>query len=200
MSRVCVRIRPAEHEDVKDLTALIKTVDISTGVFSGRAMLDPDETHIQSRLEEILDEASRTLLVAVDEANGDVVGLLVARLDEIGAIDLTPVLHVSHLLVSPKQRRRGIGRALLAAAVHVAEERDVDRVLATAAAGSREANRYLARLGFAPMVVHRVASTATLRRSLGLSDNAERMAVLRRSRIARANRKAITARVVGRGA
>lgn len=199
MSRVCVRIRPAEHEDVKDLTALIKGVDTTSGVFSGRGLLDHDETHIQSRLEEILDEANRNLLVAVDDS-AEIVGLLVARLDEIGAIDLTPVLHISHLLVAPKQRRRGVGRALLVAAVHLAEEREVDRIVATAAAGSREANRYLARLGFAPLVVHRVASTGTLRRSLGPVENAERMAVLRRARVARANRNAITARVIGRGA
>jgi ribosomal protein S18 acetylase RimI-like enzyme len=196
---VCVKIRPAEHEDVKDLTALIKTVDTTSGVFSGRALLDHDESHIQSRLEEILEEASRSLLVAVDDS-AEIVGLLVARLDEIGAIDLTPVLHISHLLVAPKQRRRGIGRALLVAAVHLAEEREVDRIVATAAAGSREANRYLARLGFAPLVVHRVASTGTLRRSLGLVESAERMAVLRRARLVRANRNAITARVIGRGA
>ena len=61
-------------------------------------------------------------------------------------------------------------------------------MLATAASGSREANRYLARLGFAPLVVHRVASTATLRRSLGISDVSERIAVLRRARLARAQR------------
>jgi ribosomal protein S18 acetylase RimI-like enzyme len=199
VSRVCVRIRPAEHEDVKDLTALITSIDTTAGVFSGRALIDHDETHIQTRLEEILEEAGRTLLVAVDDA-AELVGLLVARFSEIGAIDLTPVLHISHLLVAPKQRRRGVGRALLAAAVHVAEEREVDRVVATAAAGSREANRYLARLGFAPLVVHRVASLGTLRRSLGLVESSERMAVLRRARLVRASRGAVTARVIGRGA
>jgi GNAT superfamily N-acetyltransferase len=140
------------------------------------------------------------LLVAVDESTGALAGLLVARMDEVGAIDLTPVLHVTHLLVTPKQRRRGVGRALLSAAVQLAEERDVDRLLATAAAGSREANRYLARLGFAPLVVHRMASTQTLRRSLGLAESPQRMAVLRRARLARAHRTTITARVVGRGA
>jgi GNAT superfamily N-acetyltransferase len=200
VSRACVRIRPAEHADVKDLTALVESVDTSSGIFSGRAMLDQDPTHLQLRLEEILDEAVRTLLVAVDDPSGDIVGLLVAKLDEIGAIDLTPVLHVTHLLVAPNQRRRGVGRLLLAGAVHLAEERGVDRVLATAASGSREANRYLARLGFAPLVVHRVASTAALRRSLGLTDNSGRMAVLRRARLVRAHRNAITARVIGRGA
>lgn len=200
MSRACVRIRPVEHEDIKDLAELIRSVDTSAGVFSGRPLAETDETHLCTRLEEILDEATRTLLVAVDDSTGSLAGLLVARSDEVGAIDLTPVLHVTHLLVTPKQRRRGVGRALLSAAVQLAEERDVDRLLATAAAGSREANRYLARLGFAPLVVHRMASTQTLRRSLGLAESPQRMAVLRRARLARASRNTITARVVGRGA
>jgi N-acetylglutamate synthase-like GNAT family acetyltransferase len=111
-------------------------------------------------------------------------------MDEIGAIDLTPAVHVTHLLVAPSHRRRGVGRALLAAAVHLADEHGVDRVLATAASGSREANRYLARLGFAPLVVHRVASTTALRRSLGIADVAGRVAVLRRARLTRTVRVA----------
>jgi GNAT superfamily N-acetyltransferase len=169
---------------------LISSVDLTTGVFSGRALLDPDLTHVQQRLDEILDEGARTLLVAVDDASGAIVGLLVARLSEIGAIDLTAVLHVTHLLVAPSHRRKGIGRALLAGAVHVAEERGVERVVASAGAGSREANRYLSRLGFAPLVVHRVASTAVLRRSLGLAENSEWMTRLRRARLVRAHRAA----------
>ena len=200
MSRASVRIRPAEHADVEALITLILSVDTSSGVFSGRALLDPDVTHLASRLGEILDQSTRTLLVAVDEQSAAVIGLLVAKVDEIGAIDITPALHVTHLVVAPKQRRRGIGRALMAGAVHIADEQGLERVLATASSGSREANRYLARLGFAPMVVHRVASTAVLRRSLGLSDTAERMAVLRRARMARTQRTGLAARVVGRGA
>ncbi len=112
------------------------------------------------------------LLVAVDDSTGALVGLLAARRGDIGAIDLTPVLHVTHLIVAPEQRRRGVGRALLAAAVHLADERGLDRVLATAASGSREGNRYLARLGFAPLVVHRIAPTSVLRRSLGMAETA----------------------------
>jgi GNAT superfamily N-acetyltransferase len=200
VSRASVRIRPAEHADVESLSTLIASVDTTSGVFSGRALLNPDLAHLEERLAEILLEAERTLLVAVDDPTGDIVGLLVARLDELGAIDLTPVLHVTHLLVAANQRRRGVGRALLAAAVHLADERGVDRVLATAASGSREANRYLARLGFAPLVVHRVASTAALRRSLGLVDGSEHMAVLRRARLVRAHRNGLAARVARRGA
>lgn len=200
MSRVCVRVRPAEPADIDDLVRLIRSIDTSSGVFSGRPLEDPGVDHLSSRLRDILDVGARTLIVAVDDTTDHLVGLLVTKLDEIGAIDLTPALHVTHLLVAPNQRRRGVGRALLAGCVQMADERGVDRVLATVASGSREANRYLARLGFAPLVVQRVATTAALRRSLGLADTSERMAVLRRARLVRAHRTAITARVVGRGA
>lgn len=185
MTRSGVRIRPAGPSDVDAIASLVRSVDTTSGRFSGRGLLDPSEEHIAERLAEILHETDRTLLVADDDHVGDLVGLLVARPDEIGAIDLTPVLHVTHLLVAPRHRRRGVGRALLAGAVHLADERGIDRVLATVASGSREANRYLARLGFAPLVVHRIASTANLCRALGLGDAPERMAVLRRARRAR---------------
>jgi GNAT superfamily N-acetyltransferase len=203
VSRASVRIRPAERADITALVNVITSVDIRSGTFSGRSILDPDTVHLRERMGEIVDESTRTLLIATDDQTGTPVGLLVAKMDEIGAIDLTPALHVTHLLVAPSHRRRGVGRALLAAAVHLADERGVDRVLATAASGSREANRYLARLGFAPLVVHRVASTATLRRSLGISDVSERIALLRRARLARADRGSEPTRsrgLIGRGA
>ena len=194
MSRVNVRVRPADVADVPALVELTRSTDLVSGTFSGRALLDDRVEHLTERFTQILRGGERVLLVAVEDSTGALAGLLVARQDEIGAIDLTPVLHISHLIVAPKQRRRGVGRTLLAAAVHLAEERGVDRVLATAASGSREGNRYLARLGFAPLVVHRIASTSVLRRSLGMSDPPERMAVLRRARLIRAQRAGLTAR------
>lgn len=203
MTRASARVRPAEAADVDALVTLVSSIDTKSGVFSGRGLIDPGITHLADRLHEIIAEQTRTLLVAADDQTGDLVGLLVCKMDEIGAIDLTPAVHVTHLLVAPSHRRRGVGRSLLAAAVHLADERGVDRVLATAASGSREANRYLARLGFAPLVVHRVASTATLRRSLGISEVSERIALLRRARLARGQRSAAAAGprgLVGRGA
>ncbi len=199
MSRSNVRVRPAELADIPELVKLTQSVDFSSGTFSGRPLLDSSAEHIAMRLTEIVVEGNRTLLAAVDES-GAIVGLLVAKLDEVGAIDLTPVLHVSHLLVTPKQRRRGVGRMLLTAAVHLADERGMGHIVATAGSGSREANRYLARLGFAPLVVHRIAPTGVLRRSLGMADAPERMAVLRRARMVRANRSSLATRSVRRGA
>jgi ribosomal protein S18 acetylase RimI-like enzyme len=198
MSRVNVRIRPADPTDVPALVTLIRGSDLVSGQFSGRALLDDTAEHLTARLTQILQDGSRSLLVAVDDSE-QVAGLLASRVDDVGAIDLTPVLHVTHLIVAPGHRRRGVGRTLLAAVVHLADERGLDRVLATAAAGSREGNRYLARLGFAPLVVHRIASTSVLRRSLGLAEAPERMAVLRRARLLRAQRSGIAARAAGHG-
>lgn len=208
MSRVNIRVRLAGMADIPALVELTRSTDLVSGTFSGRALLDDRVEHLTDRFAEILREGERVLFVAVDDTAGaprgavgareQLVGLLVALPDAIGAIDLTPVLHVTHLIVAPKQRRHGVGRTLLAAAVHLAEERGVERVLATAASGSREGNRYLARLGFAPLVVHRIASTGVLRRSLGMSDVPERMAVLRRARLIRAQRTELAARTARR--
>ncbi|MDQ2749159.1 MAG: GNAT family N-acetyltransferase [Pseudonocardiales bacterium] len=187
-------MRPADLSDVPGLVALAQTLDLGAGMFSGRPLLNTAGGHLAERFTEIIREGDRTLLAAVDD-HGGIVGLLVACQDEIGAIDLTPVLHVSHLMVAPKQRRRGVGRMLLTAVVHLADERGMDHVLATAGSGSREANRYLARLGFAPLVVHRIAATSVLRRALGMADGPEQIAVLRRARLMRANRTGFAARV-----
>jgi hypothetical protein len=75
--------------------------------------------------------------------------------------------------------------------VHLADQRRIENIVATAVTGSREANRYLARLGFAPLVVRRIAPTNVLRRSLGLSDSSERVALLRRARIVRRGARAV---------
>jgi GNAT superfamily N-acetyltransferase len=167
-------------------------------MFSGRPLEDQSTEHLLARFGEIL-HSDRVLLIAAEDS-GVVAGMLSARLDSVGAIDLTPVMHVTHLMVGPGYRRRGIGRALLAAAVTLAEDAGVEHLLATAAAGSREGNRYLARIGFAPLVVHRIAPTSALRRSLGMTDVAGRVAVLRRARLIRAQRAGFASRAVGRGA
>lgn len=199
MSRVNLRVRPATADDIASLVDLVRSVDTGTGVFSGRPLQDPSVEHLTERFEQILAEPDRVLLIAADDS-GAVAGMLAARQDAVGAIDLTPVLHVTHLMVAPDHRRRGIGRALLSGAVQLAEEQGFEHLLATAAAGSREGNRYLARIGFAPLVVHRIAPTTALRRSLGMTDVAGRMAVLRRARLARAQRAGFSSpRALGRG-
>jgi ribosomal protein S18 acetylase RimI-like enzyme len=173
VSRHHVRVRPAELADIPRLIRLGEA-EFPSGTFSGPE--GPD------RLASLLSCEDRRILVATDEASGHIVGFVVVSEDEAGAIVRTPVLNLSHLVVDKAFRRRGIGRALLSACVHLAEQQGMDHLIASAVTSSRDANRYLARLGFTPFVVRRIAPTAVLRRSLGLRDFPDRLALMRRMR------------------
>ena len=191
MSRTHVRVRPAEFGDVAALVLLLRATDLQLGAFGARMFQAETIEHLPERLAHMLSGTDRDVLVAIDDGGGDVVGMIVITDDSVGEVTQIPVLNVTHLVVSPQHRRRGVGRALLAATVHLADQRQVENIVATAVTGSREANRYLARLGFAPLVVRRIAPTSVLRRSLGLSDSSERVALLRRARIVRRGARAV---------
>ena len=104
--------------------------------------------------------------------------LLVAHIDDrlAGAVHLSrgalsPVhdesaVYVLHLQVVEEFRRHGVGHALLEATVTWAEEKDTSHVMAAASVGSRDANRFMARLGLAQVAVVRGATTAALRAKL----------------------------------
>lgn len=84
---------------------------------------------------------------------------------------LTPIhadtaVYVRHLQVIDAFRKHGIGRALIEAAVSWAEEKNTPHVLAAAAVTSRDANRFMARLGFAQIAVLRGATVSALRAKL----------------------------------
>lgn len=191
MTRAIVRVRPAQPGDLAAVVELVRSADLRT---STRTLCDDE---LSARVADLLTDAERVLLVAVDDDDA-VAGLLAARHDAAGAVDLTPVLHISHLIVRPGERRRGAGRALLIAAVQIAEQAGAEHVVAGVAAASREGNRYLARIGFAPLVLQRIAPVGVLRRSLGMNDVGSRMAVLRRARLARAQRGGLGARAAVR--
>jgi predicted N-acetyltransferase YhbS len=199
MTRANVRVRPAVHHDATDLAQLVRDTDITSTALSSRALAQLSGAQLAERIAAVLDDDSRVVLVACDDG-GTIVGMLAANRDQLNAVETTPVLHVTHLLVVPAWRRRGVGRALLTAVVHIAEDQGIEHLVASAAAGSREGNRYLARLGFAPLVVRRVATASTLRRSLGMTDVRDRVAVLRRARRTRAERVAFVGRTATRRA
>ena len=72
------------------------------------------------------------------------------------------------------------------AATAYAEEIGSEHVAVNVLPQVREANRFYAKIGFTPLVVRRVASVATLRRSLGLepADHGRRAGMLARRRSA----------------
>ena len=174
-----VTVRPASERDYAGL--------VSLGEKHGAGCVQAASAELAKNFLYLLDAPERLVLCAVDERADEIVGVLVASEDETDAVAPTSALTISYLAVSPAHRRRGAGRALLAGAVREAEDRGVDRIVAAVANNDRDANRYLARLGFATLVVRRATSTAALRRTLGLNEVDDR-AQLRRRLVTRSMR------------
>ncbi|SOD73452.1 acetyltransferase (GNAT) family protein [Jatrophihabitans sp. GAS493] len=200
MSRIPLRIRHAEIDDTAQISQLVKSTGLSVGAAGGRQFESDLLSQLPKRIHALLGDPDVSVLVAVDDEAGLLYGLVVLNIDQVAAVNPVPVLNVSHLLVDDSKRRRGVGRSLLVAAVHEADQRGIEHLVATAVTGSREANRYLARLGFAPLVTRRIASTQVLRRSLGLAEAPERVARLRRLRSGRVAAVKAPAQIFGRGA
>lgn len=110
------------------------------------------------------ESAEQRVLVA--EYGGERAGAVFFRMTTVTPLNLEPALQVLHPHVLPAYRRRGIGRALMDAAVVFAEERGVAHVVTGAQATSREGNRFLARLALGQHAVLRLAPTHTVRAKL----------------------------------
>jgi GNAT superfamily N-acetyltransferase len=143
---------------------------------------------LRPRLHETLMTGESTVLLA--RYDGAPAGYGVVRVAPVLAVDPL-ALHIDQLYVAPSLRRRGVAHALLVAAIGIAERSGADQVVASAPPGVRDTHRFLARLGFSPLVVRRVTATAALRRRLageGQRRGLEDLLSRRRSLRARAAR------------
>ena len=113
----------------------------------------------------------------------------------------SPSVSIDMLYVHSYFRRQGVGRALLATASRYADRNGCEHLVSAVPAQDREANRFFARLGFAPETIRRVTSPATLQRKLAGEPRAQRYSldkVLQRRRDVRARTLAARPpRVVG---
>jgi GNAT superfamily N-acetyltransferase len=121
------------------------------------------------RLALVLDDLSSRVVVATYD--GEIEGMAILSAITLGPLSTEPAVHIAHVVVEGGHRRRGVGRALVAAAAAYAEEIGAEHVTVSVYPGLREANRFYARLGFSPFVVRRLATTATLKRRLALSEH-----------------------------
>lgn len=104
--------------------------------------------------------------VVVAEADGRVAGAVLLKLAPMTAINLEPAVHVVAPHVFPELRRQGVGRSLMDAAVSFAEDRGITHLRSGSLSMSRDASRFMARLGFGPLIVLRVGATPTVRARL----------------------------------
>jgi len=118
-------------------------------------------------------DADERLLVAV--VVGEVVGAVHLRRTSVSPIYDDAAIHVMHLHVRHPWRRQGVGRALMEASVSWAEEKNTAHILAAASVASRDANRFMARLGLGQLAVVRGGPVGAVRAKLPVEPAAARI-------------------------
>lgn len=171
MARLPLTIREAV---VGDAPAILSMWDaVTTGVVSMSALSEAEQA-----IERVSASAlERLVVIEVDEG---VVAVVHLRRGPMSPLHVQDVVHTSFLLVKPDYRRHGYARALLDVGVTWAEELGLDYVTALTNAASRDANRFMARLGLASAATLRIAPAALLRAKLS---PAPRMGVAARSQV-----------------
>lgn len=161
--RASVTVRPATSGDISALLGLWMQAQ-DNWRRGERSRLAQAPAEVAARLEELVEGPDVEVLVAA--AGAEPVGMTMLEPTALGALSELSTLQMSYTVVSHQHRRRGVGRALVAAATAYAEERGLSSVLVDVPPGLRDAHRFYARLGFAPAVTRRSAPVSLLRRRL----------------------------------
>jgi GNAT superfamily N-acetyltransferase len=184
VSHLQVVTRIATAEDLPVLLSLWDELR-QVGGRAERAINPMSSVDIAERLAEVVDDISCRVVLA--EVAGTPAGMTLLQVSRPDPLSDNELVTISHLVVSRAKRQHGVGHALITAASDFAIERHVDHVIASVYPSLRDANRFFARLGFAPVAAQRVVPVAALRRRLeadrgmpGLAD-----VVRRRTRIGR---------------
>ena len=157
MMRSLVSLRLALPSDAPVLAALWTDV-----------LRRADETERIADLVKVIESAAESPVdrLVIAEYDGEVAGAVHLRCTTMTPINLEPLVQAVAPHVFPQFRRRGVGRALMESAVSYAEELGIAHVATAAASGSRDANRFMARLALGPQAVLRVAATHVVRAKL----------------------------------
>jgi GNAT superfamily N-acetyltransferase len=174
VSRATVTVRTARAEDVPALVDL--WLELRDEGLRRRTNTAESPEHAAARFELALADDFSRVVVAVYE--GQIIGMAQLWRSRPSLLGETSSVELSAMHVADAHRRRGAGKALVAAAVAFAEELAAESVVVSVFPQHRDANRFYARLGFAPLVVRRVAGVTALRRRLGSPEG--RAALLRR--------------------
>lgn len=163
MTRPAVVVREATPEDSEALLAMWTEMRDLGGRME-RVMPGPGDVALRDRLACVsADPETRALVAVVD---GEVAGMALLTASAFAPLFEQRAVHAHYLHVRDGFRRRGVGKALLAAAVAFADEVGAEHVMTSVLPQLRETQRFYARLGFSPVVVRRSAPVSVLRRRL----------------------------------
>ncbi len=157
MTRTLVTLRDVVTDDAADLSRLwgeiIRRSEDRDPVADMCTIIAQVQTKIDERL-------------VVAEYDGILAGAVLLRIAPLTPLHLESIVQVISPHVLAEYRRRGVGRALMDAAASFAEDRGINHVGTASMSNSREANRFMARLGLSPHATLRVTSTQMLRAKL----------------------------------
>jgi GNAT superfamily N-acetyltransferase len=162
LSRCPVQVRDAAPDDAGALLEI--WADFSRRTYSERFPVASPEFETATAVARIAADPDQRLIVGV--LDGEVVGAVHLLRSPMAPIYSEQAIHVTHLHVLDEYRRHGVGHALIEATVTWAEEKDTGHVLAAASVNSRDANRFMARLGLSQVAIVRGATVAALRSKL----------------------------------
>lgn len=181
MSRTAVQVRDAVPEDAQALVRIWSdSRRAGTERPAERGTGRPPESEAASAVARIAADPDERLLVGL--IDGEVVGATHLVRSRISPIHSETAIQMAHLHVLDGHRRHGVGRALVEAAVTWAEEKDTLHLLAAASVHSRDANRFMARLGLTQIATVRGATVGAVRARLPIEPPAGAMATSRNHR------------------
>lgn len=182
MTRPSVVVRDAGPEDLPALLTMWDELR-SMGTRLERVMPAADGAAVLARLAAVdEDPCSRALVAVVDD---EVAGMTILSVTPYAPLFDQRAVHAHYLHVRDGFRRQGVGKALLGAAVALADESGAEHVITSVLPQMRETQRFYARLGFGPVVVRRSAPVSVLRRRLAGPVGAAEHVVARRRTLRR---------------
>jgi GNAT superfamily N-acetyltransferase len=180
--RTAPRVRPATEQDVPALVGFgdeLRDAVLPSAPEVARARGASGRLALEQRYLEAIADPDRHLVVVVD-VQDQPLGMALLTVASANALLDLPAVHMSHAVVADRHKRRGAGKALVAAAAAYAELHGLEQIVVSVHPGSRDANRFFARLGFAPLAVRRVAPVGVVRRRLAQTETRPVEHVVRR--------------------
>ena len=163
MTRPAVLVRGARPDDLPALLLMWDELR-EMGSRLERVIPPSGAAGVLERLESVSRDPDSCAVVAV--VDDEVVGMAVLTATAYAPLFEQRAVHAHYLHVRDGFRRRGVGKALLTAAVSFADDVGAEHVITSVLPQMRETQRFYARLGFGPVVVRRSVSVSALRRRL----------------------------------
>lgn len=169
-ARPPVTLRDAVSDDAAALVTLwaecaAASKDEGSEAFTQQSLWrQPDLDEAVAALELTLNRPDKRVIVAVVE--DEIVGATVCDVSTLTPINLTKILLVTEIQVSPRFRRKSVASTLLSAAASHGEDHNCEIVVAAIPVHSREPHRYLTKIGFNQIAVLRAIQSSKLRARL----------------------------------